>query len=678
MIDENQIEGSNVGSIERLKQSGVLVRVCGNDDPSSTKSNSRSFSYTSNGKTIFSCSGFILNKEKGYIITSSVIFIPFINDLVNKSSTVEIDVILNTDTNVQLENQYNSNNSNSNSNNNNNNNRIYDPMNNWKSCKFIQFINSSESNIGLLKELRNHFIVSTTSPLSSTTASAVQTTTTTTTTSLNTTGVSSQINLDTDSLPFGLVLLELVDKSCINTTGGGVNKEVSQVMIGNSLNEASGNKVYVVGSPFGFISPTMFLNSISSGIICNQISLSTVQFSNPSLFLIDARCLPGNEGSAVFNRNGLLIGVVGPPIRSKNEKLPFTLTPVIPIHSFLIKFEQMNLITTTNTSATTKIPSTTLSLCSPPSTSLYNNNNIVKMSTQNSVVLIQFKNSWGSGVLISDNGYILTNAHLIIPSIPALQSIVSSVSLPKSFDRSLYQDQKVDIRINNGAIKGNENNTIASNSDSSSSYNNNDYQWYKGTIEYISHTHLDIALIKVDTINYNNNNNNQPIKFNHVECNTLLNPQYGTPVVVLGYPLIPPTQNPSLSITKGIISNIVYVDQCAVSYQTTASVHSGNSGGGLFDLNGRFLGIVTCNAKQKNGSIITELNFTIPSTSLTHFFSYANGSDSLSLDIMKSTTTNRFLKALWKLQITPPPLNTNTNTNSNNNKQPPSTVKSKL
>ncbi|KAF2075573.1 hypothetical protein CYY_003116 [Polysphondylium violaceum] len=661
MIDsstERKVDDSN--TIEALKQSCVLVRVCGND-PSSARSNSRSFSYTSNGKTIFSCSGFIVDKEKGYIITSSVIFIPFINDLLDKSDKgIEIDIILNTDTNVTLDS--NSSNSSINS----NNGRIYDPLNSWKSCKFIQFINPSESSVSLLKELGTHFIISP-SPSSSTTTGQ-----------LNASTVSSQIDTDINSLPFGLVLLELIDKSLlkatVTTTNSNSNSKdtISQVVIGNSLNESSGNKVYVVGSPFGFISPTMFLNSISSGIICNQISLPNVRYSNPTLYLIDARCLPGNEGSAVFNRNGLLIGVVGPPIKSKNEKLPFTLTPVLPIHNFLSKLQQMRVC-----------PPSSLSLLnSPPSTSLFANN-ITKTMTQNAIVLIQFKNSWGSGVLISENGYILTNAHLIIPSIPSLQSIVTSVTTPKSFDRSLYQDQQVDIRINDGAIKGNENN------------NNTNNQWFKGTIEYISHTHLDIALIKVDLNNNNNNNNsvnhnhnhnhhnhnnnnhNQLIKFNHVECNTLLNPQYGTPVVVLGYPLIPPTQNPSLSITKGIISNIVYVDQCAVSYQTTASVHSGNSGGGLFDLNGKFLGIVTCNAKQKNGSIITELNFTIPATSLIHFFSYANGSDPYALDIMKSTSTNKFLKALWKLQITPPPLTSNNTLKSDNNKLS-TTVKSKL
>ncbi|KYR00117.1 hypothetical protein DLAC_03266 [Tieghemostelium lacteum] len=624
----------NDSNICSLKKSCVMVRVSGNDKPSAN----RIFSYKVNGKTIFSCSGFIIDLERGIIITSSVIFLPFLFNNSTSSTSIhseslsnivtpqsiekiineiKIEILLNCNTNVTLESidpqlgnvasEHQ---------------RIYDPLNNWKQCRFLNFMSCNDNTMLLLNKLKNNFTL-----------------------------VNSNVLNATLDLSFGFVVLQLIkDREAEN-----FEKQLllDQVTVGNSLEENSGSPITVVGSPFGFVSPTMFLNSISTGVICNKIS-PPKQYSSPSIYLVDARCLPGNEGSAVFNQQNQLIGIIAPSIKSKNEKLPFTLTPVIPIHCLIAQLERVNV---------------------QPKYCLYNNLQYFNDSlskVQNSIVLVQFKTSWGSGVLISDNGYLLTNAHLIIPSIPQILELTSSSVPPKSFPKRFYKDLLVDIRVSNSAFQGRE--------------NLKGYKWLKGSIEYISHTHLDIALIKIkdyesiientssldqDYQSIDNNNNNSynnsnsknsssgtHIKFHHVECKPLLNPQHGTKIAVLGYPLIPPTHNPPLSITRGIVSNIVSVDGMSVSYQTTASVHSGNSGGGLFDMSGNFLGIVTCNAKQKNGSIITDLNFSIPSTSLLNFFNFANGQDPLALESMKNTTTNKFLKALWKLQISPSILET--------------------
>eukprot|EP01132_Coremiostelium_polycephalum_P005989 gene5989-7461_t len=612
--------------IDLLRQPCVIVRVCIGGGSELLKqqhqqSNSRAFFHTFDGKITFSCSGFIIDKERGLIATTSSIFLSFYNSLKSSASAANIttqqlqsnilndiliDVMLHSDTNVKLSENNNKNLSNSNKINVNNSSsstpstitipstsqsqtptRVYDPLIEWRKCKLVKIIPCNQSLVDVLTQLKSHFVLP------------------------NYNSSVSNYNLDRS---FGIAILQLLDTSSYD------NSLIRPVTIGNSIQEKTGNQLTVVGSPFGFISPTIFLNSLSTGVICNCIP-SPGSYSTPSLFLTDARCLPGNEGGGVFNRDGLLIGIVAPPIKSKDEKSPFTLTPVIPIHCFLPQLEKTNL--------------------QPTSFSLQNSsasNSNLKRS-KNTIVLVKFKDTWGSGVLISDTGYLLTNAHLLIPSIPTINTIVTTTSLQSpSFSQSMFKDFKVDLRVNNGAIIGRE--------DIDGS------EWYSGSIEYISHTHLDIALIKII----------QPsskLLFHHVLYEPLLNPKHGTEIAVLGYPLIPPTHNPPLSLTKGIISNIVYVDGNAVSYQTTAPVHSGNSGGGLFDMNGNFLGIVTCNAKQKNGSIITDLNFSIPSISLIHFFNYATGQDSHSLDVMRHTTTNKFLKALWKLQITSSPPGSN-------------------
>lgn len=76
----------------------------------------------------------------------------------------------------------------------------------------------------------------------------------------------------------------------------------------------------------------------------------------------------------------------------------------------------------------------------------------------------------------------------------------------------------------------------------------------------------------------------------------------GNPLGVLGH-----------SVTSGIISglarNITVEGQSMTLLQTDASINSGNSGGGLFDINGSLVGIV--NAKS-TGSTIDNLGFAIP------------------------------------------------------------------
>ena len=70
-----------------------------------------------------------------------------------------------------------------------------------------------------------------------------------------------------------------------------------------------GQGVVVVGSPFGVLSPHTFSNCLSTGIVCNILKADDSSI-DPLLYFIDARCLPGNEGSPVYAQSsGSLIGV---------------------------------------------------------------------------------------------------------------------------------------------------------------------------------------------------------------------------------------------------------------------------------------------------------------------------------------------------------------------------------
>ena len=58
-----------------------------------------------------------------------------------------------------------------------------------------------------------------------------------------------------------------------------------------------GQRLYLEGTPFGSMSPAVFLNSVSAGIVSN------ITGPHHELFLTDARAIPGSEGGAVYVRS---------------------------------------------------------------------------------------------------------------------------------------------------------------------------------------------------------------------------------------------------------------------------------------------------------------------------------------------------------------------------------------
>ncbi|XP_048362970.1 peroxisomal leader peptide-processing protease [Sphaerodactylus townsendi] len=72
------------------------------------------------------------------------------------------------------------------------------------------------------------------------------------------------------------------------------------------------------------------------------------------------------------------------------------------------------------------------------------------------------------------------------------------------------------------------------------------------------------------------------------------------------------------SVTSGILSAVISVDQKPVMLQATCAVHAGSSGGALFSTHsGKLLGIVASNTRDKSiGATYPHLNFSIPITVL--------------------------------------------------------------
>jgi len=147
----------------------------------------------------------------------------------------------------------------------------------------------------------------------------------------------------------------------------------------------------------------------------------------------------------------------------------------------------------------------------------------------------------GSGFAISSNGYIATNNHVI------------------------NNAKSINVR----GINGDFNKT------------------YKATV-ILADRNNDLAIIKIDDYKFSNL---KPIPYTiNSEKSSV-----GENIFVFGYPLRA-TMGDEIKLTNGIISSKTGFQDDVTSYQISAPVQPGNSGGPLFDEQGNLIGII--NAKH--------------------------------------------------------------------------------
>ena len=165
--------------------------------------------------------------------------------------------------------------------------------------------------------------------------------------------------------------------------------------------------------------------------------------------------------------------------------------------------------------------------------------------------------SSGSGVIFSSDGYIITNAHVI---------------------SGLVDEQSLSIKLYNG-------------------------ETYQGkVVGYDSRT--DLAVLKIEE-------NNLPYA-SLVDSSQLV---LGQDVIAIGNPL-----GLGISCSNGIVSALekeIYVNNVYMTViQTNAAVNAGNSGGGLFDINGNLVGIVNAKKGSNYTSSVEGMGFAIPSNTV--------------------------------------------------------------
>lgn len=123
----------------------------------------------------------------------------------------------------------------------------------------------------------------------------------------------------------------------------------------------------------------------------------------------------------------------------------------------------------------------------------------------------------------------------------------------------------------------------------------------------------------------------------------------GEPVSVVGFGVFGQACGPS--VTSGILSAVVRVDDTPVMLQTTCAVHGGSSGGPLFSIrSGDLLGIVASNTRDNStGATYPHLNFSVPITVLQPALQrYRQTGDLCGLGELDHATEP--VKVVWRLQ----------------------------
>ena len=153
--------------------------------------------------------------------------------------------------------------------------------------------------------------------------------------------------------------------------------------------------------------------------------------------------------------------------------------------------------------------------------------------------------SSGTGFLVSNNGYILTNSHVIEGAKKITVKTTNKENVAEYTAKLIAEDKNNDLAI----LK----------------------------IEKID--------LKLDSL---------PYSFKNKSCET------GEDVFVLGYPLIS-AMGEELKLTKGVVSSKSGYKGSIGSYQVSAQVQPGNSGSPVFDNNGNLIGVVNSKITAAEG-----------------------------------------------------------------------------
>jgi len=366
-----------------------------------------------------------------------------------------------------------------------------------------------------------------------------------------------------------------------------------------------GIQLLLTGSPFGILNPKVFLNSVTHGMLSNVVE---GQLNETNLLMTDARVLAGYEGGIAVERNSKrFVGIIMPPLRRKNRHNVEVglIIPALTIKQTISKYikSQSKELKESNDEMSRLI-----------------------CKAKRSVVMISVKNTWASGIIISNNGHIITNAHVLYPILK------DEPDITKCF---------VNIRV--------------------------DFpykQWINNVkVIFVSHPCWDIALLKI------------PESYDYITRELSIaeipfssqNLEKAVSVVAIGHSIFEPSINLQPTISQGIISNVAKVNEKPILIQASSSIHNGSSGGLLLSLPPdsppQFLGVLASNIqlsmsnsssllpKNENNTVI-HLTLAIPCEALHDINIYLDTEDPHWFSQFEKEDPSA--TSIWGLEFVPP------------------------
>ncbi|KAJ8465199.1 hypothetical protein OPV22_027751 [Ensete ventricosum] len=385
----------------------------------------------------------------------------------------------------------------------------------------------------------------------------------------------------------------------------GIPKVELKNMLHVDISEAHqrGDILLVMGSPFGILSPSHFLNSISSGVVANCCSAGSVK---NSLLLADIRCLPGMEGGPVFDRHACLVGMLTSPLRQKTSNA------------------EIQLVITWNAIATAW-------------------GNGLQNEPQNVQQEVAGSRRWDLGIWNCSVSFSEQEEKIS-------EDKRQRLFLSASGSSSVYGDIAHDASLLNQSHKNYRKISVR--------LDNVERQfWCDASVVYVSNGPIDVALLQLDYV---------PCQLCPINPEFLC-PSIGLPVHVIGHGLLGPRSDIWPSVSTGVVSHVVRVSEplhieksgivetekgsVPVMLQTTAAVHPGASGGAVVDSDGHMIGLITSNAKHGGGRTIPHLNFSIPCAALLPVFRFSDDYDLSMLKVLDEP--NDLLSSVWSLAPLP-------------------------